>query len=144
MPSGKGLGNDWLAAADRVDNDDPARLDVEDNKLPELCNGNRSYRPEYRRRVAPSTVTRVDTGTPSTSVCRRSSWTWLMRNGERRTGWKRRNGRGSRRRPPPAVPRAAKVSSDDPGFSDRVSQPSWLASKRSSAGPTSTHLRGGG
>jgi len=38
----------------------------------------------------------------------------------------------------PAVPRAVMVSSDDPGSSDRVNQPSWLASKWPPAGPIST------
>src|SRR5579863_2593310 len=39
-------------------------------------------------------------------------------------------GRPAKSRKRPAVPRAVMVSSDDPGSSDRVNQPSWLASKR--------------
>src|ERR1700704_6742926 len=46
-----------------------------------------------------------------------------------RKGWPAK----SRKRP--AMPRAVMVSSDDPGSSDRVNQPSWLASKRSPGGP---------
>ena len=46
-----------------------------------------------------------------------------------RKGWPAK----SRKRP--AVPRAVMVSSDDPGSSDRVNQPSWLRLQKVTGGP---------